>query len=76
MNTFLLAAVSLSALFVSATRSPHQLVLGNEARFATDDAEVARLMEEAPDTGEFVYLVMTDDQTGAKTKVKVVSFRD
>lgn len=76
MNTFLLAAVSLSALFVSATRSPHQLVLGNEARFATDDAEVARLMEEAPDTGEFVYLVMTDDQTGAKTKVKGVSFRD
>lgn len=76
MNTFLLAAVSLGALFVSATRSPHHLVLGNEARFATDDAEVARLMEVAPDTGEFVYIVMTDAQTGAKTKVKVVSFRD
>jgi len=76
MNTFLLAAVSLSALFVSATRSPHQLVLGNEARFATDDAEVARLMEDAPDAGEFVYIVMTDAQTGAKAKVKVVSFRD
>jgi hypothetical protein len=33
-------------------------------------------MEEAPDTGEFVYIVTIDAQTGAKTKVKVVSFRD
>jgi hypothetical protein len=76
MNAFLLAAISLGALFVSATRSPDQLVLGNEARFAADDAEVARLMDEAPDAGEFTCIVMTDAQTGAKTKVKVVSFRD
>lgn len=76
MNAFLLAAISLGALFVSATHSPDQLVLGNEARFAADDAEVARLMAEAPDAGEFTYIVMTDARTGAKTKVKVVSFRD
>ncbi len=76
MNAFLLTAISLGALFVSATRSPDQLVLGNEARFAADDAEVVRLMAEAPDAGEFTSVVMTDAQTGAKTKVKVASFRD
>ncbi|MCF8508563.1 MAG: hypothetical protein K9G83_07485 [Hyphomonadaceae bacterium] len=45
MNAFLLAAVSLGAILVTATRAPEQLVLGNEHRYAADDAEVARLME-------------------------------
>jgi hypothetical protein len=76
MNAFLLAAVSLGALLVSATRSPEQFVLDKEAGFAADDAEVEHLMEEAPDAGEFTNIIMTDSQTGAKTKVQVVSFSD
>ena len=76
MNAFLLAAVSLGALLVTATRAPDQLVLGNEAQYAADDAEVARLMEQAPDTGEFADLVLSDAETGAKTEVTVIAFRD
>jgi len=76
MNAFLLAAVTLGALLVSATRSPEQLVLGNEARFAADDAKVARLMKDAPDIGELADNVLTDAKTGAKTKVTVVAFED
>ncbi len=76
MNAFLLAAVSLGALLVTATRAPDQLVLGNEAQYAADDAEVARLMEQAPDMGEFSSLVMTDPETGARTEAKIIAFRD
>ncbi len=76
MNAFLLAAVSLGALLVTATREPAQLVLGNEARYAADDAEVARRMEEAPDSGEFADLTFTDDATGETTKVSLLAFKD
>lgn len=76
MNAFLLAAMSLGALLVSATRTPDQLVLGNEIQYAVDDAEVARLLEAAPDKGEFSELVITDPETGDETKATVLAFRD
>jgi len=76
MNAFLLGAVSLGALLVTATRAPEQLVLGNEIRYAADDAEVARLMEEAPDSGEFAELVIIDPETGAKTNATLIAFND
>ncbi|MEY4782486.1 MAG: hypothetical protein RIR41_421 [Pseudomonadota bacterium] len=76
MNAFLLAAVSLGAILVTATRAPEQLVLGNEHRYAADDAEVARLMEEAPDAGGLAEIVFANPETGADTKVSMIAFRD
>lgn len=76
MNAFLLAAASLGALLVTATRAPEQLVLGNEASYAADDAEVARLMEQAPNSGEFAEIVFADSETGAVTKVSMIAFKD
>lgn len=76
MNAFLLAAASLGALLVTATREPAQLVLGNDARYAADDAEVARLMKEAPDSGEFGEIVLSDSETGSETKVSMIAFKD
>lgn len=76
MNAFLLGVAILGALLVTLTRSPDQLVLGNEARYAADDAEVARLMEEAPDMGEFRDVVIVDAATSETTKARVVAFRD
>ena len=51
-------------------------MLGNEARYAADDAEVARLMEEAPDTGEFANLTFADSETGDETKVSLLAFNE
>lgn len=76
MNNFLLAAVSLGILLVTATRAPEQLVLGNEHRYDPDDEEVARLMEEAPDSGEFAEIVFAASETGAETKVSMIAFED
>lgn len=76
MNAILLGAASLGALLVSVTSSPDQLVLGDAAKFAADDAEVARLMEAAPDAGEIEEIVLADPETDQKTKVTVVAFRD
>lgn len=76
MNAFLLAAASLGALLVTATRSPEQLVLGNELRYAADDAEVARLMEETPDVGEFAELTFSGGDSVAETHVSLIAFKD
>jgi hypothetical protein len=76
MNAILLGAASLGALLVTLTRSPDQLVLGNAAQFAADDAEVARLMEEAPDVGEFGAVVLTDPETGEESEATVLAFKD
>lgn len=76
MNAFLLGAASLGALLVSLTRAPEQLVLGNEAQFAADDAEVARLMEAAPDVGEVGAVTLTDPETGEKSEATVLAFKD
>ena len=76
MNAFLLAAVSLGAILVTATRAPEHLVLGNEHRYAADDAEVAHLMEEAPDAGGLAEIVFANPETGADTKVSMIAFRD
>ena len=76
MNAFLLGVAILGALLVTLTRSPDQLVLGNEARDAADDAEVARLMDEAPDKGEFSTMAIVDATTREITKARVLAFRD
>jgi hypothetical protein len=76
MNAFLLGVAILGALLVTLTRSPDQLVLGNEARDAADDAEVARLMDEAPDKGEFSIVAIVDATTREITKARVLAFRD
>jgi hypothetical protein len=76
MNAFLLGLAILGALLVTLTRSPDQLVLGNEARDAADDAEVARLMDEAPDKGEFGVVAIVDAATREITKAQVLAFRD
>ena len=75
MNAFLLGLAILGALLVTLTRSPDQLVLGNEARDAADDAEVARLMDEAPDKGEFGVVAIVDAATREITKAQVLAFR-
>ena len=76
MNAFLLGLAILGAILVTLTRSPDQLVLGNEARDAADDAEVARLMDEAPDKGEFGVVAIVDAATREITKAQVLAFRD
>lgn len=76
MNAFLLAAVSLGAFLVTATRAPEQLVLGNERRYTADDAEVTRLMEEDPDAGGLAETMFANSETGADTKVLIVALRD
>lgn len=76
MNAFLLGLAILGALLVTLTRSPDQLVLGNEARDASDDAEVARLMDELPDNGEFGAVAIVDAATRELTKAQVHAFRD
>lgn len=76
MNALLLAAASLGALLVTATRAPEQLVLGNEHRYAADDAEVARLMKEAPDEGGLAEILLANPATGADTKVSMTAFTD
>jgi hypothetical protein len=76
MNAFLLGLAILGALLVTLTRSPDQLVLGNEARDAADDAEVARLMDEAPDKGEFGVVAIVDAATREITRAQVLAFRD
>ena len=76
MNAFLLGLAILGALLVTLTRSPYQLVLGNEARDAADDAEVARLMDKAPDKGEFGVVAIVDAATREITKAQVLAFRD
>lgn len=76
MNAFLLGAASLGALMVSLTRAPEQLVIGNAAQHAADDAEVARLMEEAPDVGEIGGMAYTDPETGETVEVTSLAFKD
>ena len=76
MNAFLLGLAILGALLVTLTRSPDQLVLGNEARDVADEAEVARLMDEAPDKGEFGVVAIVDAATREITKAQVLAFRD
>ncbi|MEQ1781909.1 MAG: hypothetical protein ABMA14_11150 [Hyphomonadaceae bacterium] len=46
------------------------------AKAAADDLEVARLMEAAPDVGEFGDSVIVDADTGVETRVSGIGFSD
>jgi len=76
MNAILLSAASIGAYLMSLGALPGQVALDDEARFAADDAEVARLMEAAPDVGSFGEVVITDPETGEKSKAEVLAFKD
>jgi hypothetical protein len=77
MNAILLGAASLGALIVAVTRDPSQLqVASMHAREAADDAEVARLMAEAPDEGSVGTMTWVDPKTGEKAEVDVLAFKD
>jgi hypothetical protein len=72
MNAILLGAASLGALIVYFTHDPAGI---DPAKAAADDAEVARLMEAAPDQGSMEDVTMVDPNTGEATTAKVLSFK-
>lgn len=72
MNTLLLGAASLGALIVCFTHDPANT---DAAKAAADDAEVARLMEAAPDQGSMGNLTLVDPKTGETTTVQTLSFK-
>jgi len=72
MNAILLGAASLGALIAIFTHDAD----GAAAKAAADDAEVARLMEAAPDVGSLHPLTLTDPTTGETAKVSVIAFKD
>lgn len=73
MNAILFGAASLGALIVYFTHDP--AALSEAARAAADDAEVARLMEAAPDQGSMQDITLVDPKTGKPEAVKVLAFR-
>lgn len=74
MNSVLFGAVSIGLMVVSFTKEPANLE--QAARHAADDAEVARLMEAAPDEGSLSEIIVTDPETGEQIKADVLAFRD
>lgn len=50
--------------------------LADAARYAADDAEVARLMEAAPDEGFVDEIVITDPETGERTVAHVIGYNE
>lgn len=72
MNAILLGAASLGALLAIATHDAD----GAAAKAAADDAEVARLMEAAPDVGSFQPVTITDPATGETAKVNLIAFKE
>lgn len=73
MNALLLGAASLGALLAMFTTDPNTI---SEAQARADDAEVARLMEAAPDEGSVDLTTHVDPVTGETTEVSVIAFRD
>ncbi len=73
MNALLLGAASLGALVVFFTHEPKPDV--DAAKAAADDAEVARLMEAAPDEGSMQDVTLVDPRTGETTTVQTLSFK-
>ncbi len=72
MNAMLLGAASLGALIVYFTHDPSNI---DAAKAAADDAEVARLMEAAPDEGSMQDVRIVDPKTGEATLVQTLSFK-
>ena len=73
MNAILLGAASLGALAVLFTSGPDGV---SPAQAMADDAEVARLMEAAPDEGSFEQTSFVDLETGKVTKATVLAYKD
>jgi hypothetical protein len=72
MNAILLGAASLGALAVYFTHGPAV----SDAKARADDAEVARLMEAAPDVGSLEQVTIVEPRTGKETKATVLAFKD
>ncbi|MEQ1608589.1 MAG: hypothetical protein ABL956_06435 [Hyphomonadaceae bacterium] len=73
MNALLLCAASLGALLAIVSSNTNII---SDAQSRADDAEVARLMEAAPDEGSVDLKTLVDPVTGKKTEVSVIAFRD
>ena len=61
---------------IRAETTPARAEMSEEAKAAADDLEVARLMEAAPDVGEFGESVIVDADTGVETRVSGIGFSD
>ena len=72
MYAMLFGALGLG--FMASVVSPQELA--DAARYAADDAEVARLMEAAPDEGFVDDVVMTDPETGERITAQVIGFNE
>lgn len=70
MNSILFGAITLGLVSVAMTHDPEQVAA------MADDAEVARLMAEAPDEGSFQPTTITDPETGEQIVVDVLAFKD
>jgi hypothetical protein len=73
MNAILLGTASLGALFVLFTSGANS---AGPAQAVTDDTEVARLMEAAPDVGAFEKMTFVDPETGKITEATVLVYKD
>jgi hypothetical protein len=73
MNAILLGAASVGALLAIFTHDPGNV---SAAQAVADDAEVARLMEAAPDAGWLQPTMLVNPITGDTAKVSVIAFRE
>jgi len=67
MNALLLCVASLGALLAIVTSNTSII---SDAQARADDAEVARLMEDAPDEGSVDLKALVDPVTGKKLKCR------
>jgi hypothetical protein len=74
MNSVLFGAMSLGLMMATFNAGAPELQAS--ARAAADDAEVARLMEAAPDEGFMGATILTDAETGEETRVDMIAFND
>ncbi len=74
MNAFLFGTISMGLMLVGFTRPSADIE--TEALYAAHDAEVARLMEAAPDQGLMGPMSITDPETGERIPVDVIAFND
>lgn len=74
MNAALFGMLSLGLMLSAFSADSRQLDVALQA--AADDAEVARLMEAAPDQGFMGATVHTDPATGEETQVDLLAFKD
>lgn len=73
MNAILLGAASVGAFLAIFTHDPGSV---SAVQAAADDAEVARLMQAAPDVGSLQPIMLVDPKTGETAQVSVIAFRE